>query len=125
MGVYGLSHLSGAQCPCLRSTCINIVPIPHETGEKYSESIALYVVQFLYIHDGMASITVRVPNELKRELEETGVKISEVTRRALENEVKRIREEKAREAARKLSELLSEVPDDEIIRAIRETRDQR
>jgi len=73
----------------------------------------------------MASITVRVPNELKRELEETGVKISEVTRRALENEVKRIREEKAREAARKLSELLSEVPDDEIIRAIRETRDQR
>lgn len=92
---------------------------------KYTESIALYVVQFMYIHDSMASITVRVPDELKRELEETGVKISEVTRRALENEVKRIREENAREAAKRLSELLSEVPDDEIIRAIRETRDKR
>jgi hypothetical protein len=53
------------------------------------------------------------------------VKISEVTRRALEDEVKRVREEKAREAARRLSELLSGVPDDEIIKAIRETRDRR
>ena len=73
----------------------------------------------------MASITVRIPNELKKELEDTGVKISEVTRKALENEVKRIQEEKAREAAEKLSQLLHEIPDEEIIKAIRETRDQR
>jgi post-segregation antitoxin (ccd killing protein) len=73
----------------------------------------------------MASITVRIPDELKKELEDTGVKISEVTRKALENEVKRIQEQRAKEAAEKLSELLSEIPDDEIIKAIRETRDQR
>ena len=73
----------------------------------------------------MASITVRIPNELKKELEDTGVKISEVTRKALENEVRRIQEEKAREAAEKLSQLLREIPDEEIIKAIRETRDQR
>ncbi len=73
----------------------------------------------------MASITVRISDELKRELEDTGVKISEVTRKALENEVKRIQELRAKEAALKLSQLLSEIPDDEIIKAIRETRDQR
>lgn len=73
----------------------------------------------------MASITVRVPAELKKELEETGVKISQVTRRALEEEVKRIREENAKAAAKKLSELLSEIPDEEITRAVRETREQR
>ncbi len=73
----------------------------------------------------MASITVRIPDELKKELEDTGVKISEVTRKALENEVRRIQEEKAREAAKKLSQLLREIPDEEIIKAIRETRDQR
>ena len=73
----------------------------------------------------MASITVRIPNELKKELEDTGVKISEVTRKALENEVRRIQEEKAREAAEKLSQLLREIPDEEIIKALRETRDQR
>ena len=73
----------------------------------------------------MASITVRIPDELKKELEDTGVKISEVTRKALENEVRRIQEEKAREAAEKLSQLLREIPDEEIIKALRETRDQR
>jgi post-segregation antitoxin (ccd killing protein) len=73
----------------------------------------------------MASITVRIPDELKKELEDTGVKISEVTRKALENEVRRIQEEKAREAAEKLSQLLHEIPDEEIIKAIRETRDKR
>lgn len=79
----------------------------------------------MYIHDGMASITVRIPDELKKELEDTGVKISEVTRKALENEVKRIQELRAKEAAKRLSELLSEIPDEEIIKAIRETRDRR
>ncbi len=79
----------------------------------------------MYIHDSMASITVRIPDELKKELEDTGVKISKVTRKALENEVKRIQELRAKEAAKRLSELLSEIPDEEIIKAVRETRDQR
>ena len=73
----------------------------------------------------MASITVRIPDELKKELEDTGVKISQVTRKALENEVKRIQELRAKEAAKRLSQLLREIPDEEIIKAIRETRDQR
>ena len=73
----------------------------------------------------MASITVRIPDELKKQLEDTGVKISQVTRKALENEVKRIQELRAKEVAKRLSQLLSEIPDEEIIKAIRETRDQR
>jgi len=73
----------------------------------------------------MASITVRIPDELKKELKDTGIKISEVTRKALENEVKRIQELRAKEAAKRLSELLSEIPDEDIIKTIRETRDQR
>lgn len=48
----------------------------------------------------------------------------EVTRKALENEVKRIQELRAKEAAMRLSELLREIPDEEIIKAVRETRDQ-
>ena len=73
----------------------------------------------------MASITVRIPDELKKQLQETGINISEVTRKALEAEVKKIQEQRAQEAAKKLSQLLSEVPDDEIIKTIRETREQR
>ena len=92
---------------------------------NHLESITFNVRRYLYIHDGMASITVRIPDELKKELEDTGVKISEVTRKALENEVKRIQEQRAKEAAKRLSELLSAIPDEDIIKAIRETRDQR
>lgn len=73
----------------------------------------------------MASITVRIPDELKKEVEDADVEIDEVTRRALEEEVERIKAERAREAAEKLGNLLSDIPDEEIIKAIRETRDQR
>jgi post-segregation antitoxin (ccd killing protein) len=73
----------------------------------------------------MASITVRISDELKKELQDSGINISEVTRKALKAEVKKIQEQRAREAAQELSKLLSEVPDEEIIKAIRETRDQR
>ena len=73
----------------------------------------------------MASITVRITDELKKQLQETGINISEVTRKALEAEVKKIQEQRAQEAAKKLSQLLSDVPDEEIIKTIRETREQR
>ena len=73
----------------------------------------------------MASITVRIPDELKKELQEIGINISEVTRKALEAEVKKIQEQRAQEAAQKLSQLLSDIPDEEIIKTIRETREQR
>jgi len=80
---------------------------------------------FYVIRDSMTSITVRISEELKAELIAAGVKISEVTRRALEEEMKRIREERARESAEILSQILSNVPDEEIVKAVRETRDQR
>jgi post-segregation antitoxin (ccd killing protein) len=73
----------------------------------------------------MASITVRISDELKKELQDSGINISEVTRKALKTEIKKIKEQRAREAAQELSQLLSEVPDEEIIKAIRETRDRR
>lgn len=73
----------------------------------------------------MTSITVRIPDELKREIDELGVEVSEVTRTAIEKEVKRLKMEKAKEAAQKLSRLLASIPDEKILEAVRETRDER
>ena len=73
----------------------------------------------------MTSITVRIPDDLKRELEALKVEVSEVTRSALENEVKRLKRERATEAAKKLSALLAGLSDEAIIQAIRESRDER
>lgn len=73
----------------------------------------------------MASITVRISDELKKELQDFGINISEVTRKALRAEVERIQEQNAHEAAKNLSRLLRDIPDEDIIKSIRETRDQR
>ena len=73
----------------------------------------------------MTSITVRIPDEMKRDIELLKIEVSEVTRTALENEVKRVKRERAKEAASSLSNLLSAITDDEIKRAVRESRDER
>ncbi len=73
----------------------------------------------------MTSVTVRIPDELKREIDSLGVEVSEVTRSALENEVRRIKKAKAKDAAAKLGKMLANVPDEEIIGAIRESRNER
>ena len=73
----------------------------------------------------LTSITVRIPDDLKRELEALKVEVSEVTRSALENEVKRLKRERATEAAKKLSVLLAGLSDEAIVQAIRESRDER
>jgi Arc/MetJ-type ribon-helix-helix transcriptional regulator len=72
----------------------------------------------------MTSITVRIPDELKKEIDELG-EVSEVTRTAIEKEVKRLKMAKAKEAAKKLSTLLASIPDEDILKAVRETRDER
>jgi len=73
----------------------------------------------------MTSITVRIPDDLKKEMDALGVKVSEVTRSALENEVKRLRRKKAKEAAKKLGKMLADIPDEAIVKAVRESRDER
>jgi predicted transcriptional regulator len=73
----------------------------------------------------MTSVTVRIPPELKREIEELRIQVSEVTRSALENEVKRLKRKRAAEAAEKLGELLANIPDQAIIKVVRESRDER
>ncbi|MBO3755448.1 MAG: type II toxin-antitoxin system CcdA family antitoxin [Candidatus Brockarchaeota archaeon] len=69
-----------------------------------------------------ATITVRVPRQLKEEAKRHGIKLSQVVRRALEKEVRRKRIEEARRAAGELGELFSKVSEKEIVRSIREAR---
>ena len=73
-------------------------------------------------HMGSVTISVRIPRELKEKIDRYGVKISEVVRKALEEEVRRRELEEAAEAAEELGKLFSRIPDDEIIRTIKEYR---
>jgi len=71
------------------------------------------------------TITVRVPRKLKEELAKYGVNVSEILRRALEEEVRKRKREELKAAAAELGEFFSRIPDEEIVKSIRETREGR
>ena len=55
---------------------------------------------------------------------EYGINISEVARRALEKEVRRRNLEEAMAAARRIGELLSKIPEEEMVKWLREVVDK-
>ena len=71
---------------------------------------------------GSVTISVRIPRELKEKIDRYGVRVSEVVRKALEEEVRRREFEEAVKAAEELGELFSKIPDEEIVRVIKEYR---
>lgn len=71
------------------------------------------------------TITVRVPRRLKEELSTYGIEVSKVVRHALEEEIRRRRLKELERIAGELGELFAKVPEEEIIKGIRETRRSR
>jgi len=69
-------------------------------------------------------VSAKVPEELKKKLHELNVNTSQLVRKALEEEIKRKKEEKLKTQASKASRLLKKIPSAEITRVIRETRDE-
>jgi len=70
-------------------------------------------------------ISVRIPEELKEELEKYNIDEAEVIKRALINEVKKA---KAKELEKELNEIkgvLIKIPAEEVIKEIREDRESR
>jgi post-segregation antitoxin (ccd killing protein) len=70
-------------------------------------------------------VTVRVGKELKNKIKKHRINASKVARAALEEEIKKHEAEELAAAIGEMKALLSKVPDVEITKAIRESRDQR
>ena len=71
------------------------------------------------------TISVRIPRRLREEARRYGINISEVTRRALEEEVRRRKLEEAAAAARRVGELLSRISVKGMVEWLREARRER
>ncbi|MCD6368542.1 MAG: type II toxin-antitoxin system CcdA family antitoxin [Thermoproteales archaeon] len=71
------------------------------------------------------TITVRVSRELKGELAKYGINVSEVVRRALEEEVRRRKREELKAVAAQLGEFFAKIPDEDIVKCLREMREAR
>ncbi|MDT7902187.1 MAG: CopG family transcriptional regulator [Acidianus sp.] len=70
-------------------------------------------------------ISVRIPEELKEELEKYNIDEAEVIRRALVNEVKKAKAKELEKEAKEIKEVLSKIPIEDVIKEIREDRDER
>lgn len=70
-------------------------------------------------------ISVRIPEELKKELEKYNIDEAEVIRRALINEVKKAKAKELEKEAKEIKDVLSKIPIEDVIKEIREDRDER
>lgn len=70
-------------------------------------------------------VSVRVDKETKALISKFGINVSETVRKALQEEIKRRSEEELARSLRNAKTILSKVPDQDIVRAVRESRDQR
>ena len=73
----------------------------------------------------LVTVTAKIPKELKEKLDALGVNVSGLIRRVLEGEVKRLELERLRRLIVEASEVLREVPSEELVGAVRESRDER
>lgn len=72
------------------------------------------------------TVSAKIPEELKRELDDAGINVSETIRDALEEEVRRRRRERLRERASAFREERDDSLDsDEIAALVREDREDR
>jgi len=71
------------------------------------------------------TISVRIPKEVKEELSRYKIEISRIVRKALEEEVRRKKLEELKKAASKLGDLFTKIPNEEIVKSIKETRRSR
>ncbi|MGA2385196.1 MAG: type II toxin-antitoxin system CcdA family antitoxin [Candidatus Bathyarchaeia archaeon] len=70
-------------------------------------------------------ITVRVKKTLKEKIRKHRINVSKTVREALEDEVKKRENAELSQAITQMKAVLQKIPDDEIVKAIRESRDQR
>jgi len=70
-------------------------------------------------------VTVRVKKSLKEKARKYKIDVSKTVRAALENEIRKREEEELTQALGDIKTILQKIPDEEIVKAIRESRDQR
>jgi antitoxin CcdA len=70
-------------------------------------------------------ITVRVNRSLKAKLKKHRINVSHTVREALESEVKKCEDAELIQDITEMKAILQKIPDEEIVKVIRESREQR
>jgi len=73
----------------------------------------------------LVTVSGKIPRDVKERLDEYDVNLSKLIRELLERELERMDEEILRAKAERASEILKKIPDEELVAAIRWSRDSR
>lgn len=73
----------------------------------------------------LVTVTAKIPEELKKRLEGLDVNVSGLIREVLEREVERMEMERLRRMAGEAGKILRKIPSEELVRVIRESREER
>lgn len=73
----------------------------------------------------IVTVSAKVRKELKEKLQKHGINISQVVRRAIESEVKKIEEEELRSSLAEASKVLEKVKSDVLVEVIRRSREEK
>ena len=91
-------------------------------------SILIYLSSVLsfwcYCLGKLATVTAKIPKDLRKRLEEMDVNVSGLIREVLEREVERLEVEKLRRLAGEAGEILRKVPTEELVKVVRESREE-
>lgn len=71
------------------------------------------------------TVSAKIRRELYEKLKRYGIPVSEVIRKALEEEVRKREELEVREALRQAQEILRKIPPEEIVSVVRSSREER
>jgi len=74
---------------------------------------------------GYVTVSAKIRRELYEKLKRYGISVSDVIRRALEEEVRKREEEEIKRALMKAQEILKKIPCEEIVNVIRAGREER
>ncbi len=85
----------------------------------------ILVIPKVYDLSRYVTVSAKIPEDLKRRAKELNINISQLIRKAIEREVRLREEKRLRMMAKEASDVLRKIPSIEIVRAIRETREQR
>ena len=81
--------------------------------------VLLSVVYLVYV-----TVSAKIDRELYEKLKRYGIPVSRVVRKALEEEVRRAEEEEAKRFLERIGEILEKIPSEEIVKSIRESREE-
>ena len=83
------------------------------------------LLPWCYHLGNLVTVTAKIPEELRKRLEGLDVNVSGLIREVLEREVERMEMERLRRMAGEAGKILRKVPPEELVRVIRESREER